>query len=130
MATINVNVDDNTYAKLQAVSEKLHMAPEKILEYTSKGIATVGGAILIVQKKKQDLAENPVEDDVNSPKPNVFGEIIRDTISDFLKDKGIDVEPDDISISHLFGSFKKDKKDRKDKRKAKKASKTDNITVE
>lgn len=127
MATINVNVDDNTYAKLQAVSEKLHMAPEKILEYTSKGIATVGGAILIVQKKKQDLADNPLADEVNGPKPNVFGEIIRDTISDFLKDKGINVEPDDISISNLFGSFKKDKKGKKSK-KDKKGS--DNITVE
>lgn len=111
MATINVNVDDTTYEKLQAVSEKLHMAPEKILEYVSKGIATVGGAVLIVQQKKRDLEENPVSDDVNAPKPNVFGEICRDSISDALKGKGIDVEPDDISLKNLFGSFKKKKKD-------------------
>lgn len=110
MATINVNVDDTTYEKLQAVSEKIHMGPDKILEYVSKGIATVGGAILIVQQKKRDLEENPPAEGDNSPKPNVLGEIVRDSISDTLKAKGIDVEPDDISLSNFFGSFKKKKK--------------------
>lgn len=112
MATINVNIDDTTFAKFQAVSEKIHMAPEKVLEYTAKGIATVGGAIMIVQQKKKDLDENPLADDISAAgKPTVIGEICRDSISDFLKEKGINVEPDDISISSLFNSFKRKKKD-------------------
>ncbi len=103
MAKITINIEDEQLRKFQAVCEKLHVTPETAISLIIKAVAMTGGTLIDRQNaKKENTGTNNASAETESQQQSsLLEDILKNTVSNFLKDKGINVNADQIPLNAI-----------------------------